>query len=292
MLEGDEPTLRLGFRLIDGFREEWAAWRTRGVAAARSPISPALARLPPAAARAGEARRCRRDAQRSGSTAGRRCGSVRGLRGRRRPAAVRRPATSRRARPICRRCGCAEHVVADYQSTGLSLKAHPLRFLRDALAREGVRSCAEATGQRDGAHVAVAGVVLVRQRPGSAAGVVFATIEDETGIANIVIWPAIDRALPARRGGRRAAAGGRPRPALGGRRRARRRRAAGRPLGGAAPAGRGGHGAAAGPRRRGGAPADAAQSAPPADYRARTRCQRRDLATSVSGLLFVIHFET
>jgi error-prone DNA polymerase len=82
-----------------------------------------------------------------------------------------------------------EHVVADYQSTGLSLRAHPMRFLRDAYAREGVQSCAEATGQRDGARTTVAGIVLIRQRPGSASGVVFATIEDETGIANIVIWP-------------------------------------------------------------------------------------------------------
>ena len=84
-----------------------------------------------------------------------------------------------------------EHVVADYQTSGLSLKAHPLRFLRPALIRESVQSCAEATVQADGARVRVAGVVLVRQRPGSASGVVFATIEDETGIANVVIWPSL-----------------------------------------------------------------------------------------------------
>ncbi len=84
----------------------------------------------------------------------------------------------------------AEHVVADYQTTGLSLKAHPMRFLRPAFARENVLSCAEATLSADGAAVRLAGVVLVRQRPGSASGVVFATVEDETGIANIVIWPA------------------------------------------------------------------------------------------------------
>jgi error-prone DNA polymerase len=84
-----------------------------------------------------------------------------------------------------------EHVVADYQSTGLSLKAHPLRFLRASLARAGVRSCAEAAIQPDGAAIRVAGVVLVRQRPGSASGVIFATIEDETGIANVVVWPSL-----------------------------------------------------------------------------------------------------
>ena len=84
-----------------------------------------------------------------------------------------------------------EHVAADYQTTGLSLRAHPMRFLRRVLAAEGVASCAAATAERDGRKVRLAGIVLVRQRPGTASGVVFATIEDETGIANIVIWAAV-----------------------------------------------------------------------------------------------------
>ena len=84
----------------------------------------------------------------------------------------------------------SEHVAADYRSIGLSLKAHPLRFLRAQLANEGVASCAEASVLPDGARCFVVGIVLVRQRPGSARGVVFATIEDETGTANVVVWPA------------------------------------------------------------------------------------------------------
>ncbi len=84
-----------------------------------------------------------------------------------------------------------EQVAADYQSTGLSLKAHPLRFLRQRLSREGLMSCAEATALPNGRSFATAGVVLVRQRPGSAGGVVFATIEDETGTANVVVWPSL-----------------------------------------------------------------------------------------------------
>jgi error-prone DNA polymerase len=84
-----------------------------------------------------------------------------------------------------------EQVIADYQTTGLSLKAHPLRFLREKFARERIETCSEAVQRPDGAKVRVAGVVLVRQRPGSASGVVFATIEDETGVANVVVWPAI-----------------------------------------------------------------------------------------------------
>ncbi len=83
----------------------------------------------------------------------------------------------------------SEHVVCDYQTLRLSLKAHPLGFLRAGLAARRVAACADLRTLRDGARVAVAGVVLVRQRPGSAKGVVFMTIEDETGIANVVVWP-------------------------------------------------------------------------------------------------------
>jgi error-prone DNA polymerase len=82
-----------------------------------------------------------------------------------------------------------DHVVTDYQTLRLSLKAHPLSFLRGGLTRRRILSCADLRTTREGQWVAVAGVVLVRQRPGSAKGVVFMTIEDETGIANAVIWP-------------------------------------------------------------------------------------------------------
>ena len=85
----------------------------------------------------------------------------------------------------------SEHVVNDYRTLRLSLKAHPLSFLRARIASEGILSCADLKRTRDGARVSVGGVVLVRQRPGSAAGVVFMTIEDETGVANSVIWPKV-----------------------------------------------------------------------------------------------------
>ncbi|MEM9628559.1 MAG: error-prone DNA polymerase [Pseudomonadota bacterium] len=81
-----------------------------------------------------------------------------------------------------------EHVVVDYQTTGLSLKAHPLSFLRDAYQARGILTTEKLSKHHHGDRVAVAGVVLVRQRPGTAKGVVFLTIEDETGIANCVVW--------------------------------------------------------------------------------------------------------
>ena len=84
-----------------------------------------------------------------------------------------------------------EQVVADYQTIRLSLKGHPMEFLRPMFAQEGVIACNGVRHDKDRHHVRCAGVVLVRQRPGSAKGVVFMTLEDETGIANIVVWPKV-----------------------------------------------------------------------------------------------------
>ena len=80
-------------------------------------------------------------------------------------------------------------VVEDYGHVGLTLRSHPVSFLRGDLHRQRIVTCAEAMQARDGRWLQTAGLVLVRQMPGSAKGVVFITIEDETGIANLVIWP-------------------------------------------------------------------------------------------------------
>ncbi|GAA0278048.1 error-prone DNA polymerase [Alteraurantiacibacter aestuarii] len=83
----------------------------------------------------------------------------------------------------------SEEVVADYQTTRLSLKAHPMAFLRASLGERGfVRAC-DLRERKLRSMVQVAGVVLIRQRPGSAKGVCFITLEDETGVINLVIWP-------------------------------------------------------------------------------------------------------
>ncbi len=85
--------------------------------------------------------------------------------------------------PLC------EHVVNDYQTTRLSLKAHPMHFLREHYAAQKFVTTDQLKAIRDGKRLSIAGLVLIRQRPGSAKGVVFITIEDETGVANLVIWP-------------------------------------------------------------------------------------------------------
>jgi error-prone DNA polymerase len=81
-----------------------------------------------------------------------------------------------------------ESVVHDYRALALSLKAHPVSFLRQMLDRRGTLPAYSLNDIKDGAIVETAGLVLVRQRPGTASGIIFSTLEDETGIANIVIW--------------------------------------------------------------------------------------------------------
>lgn len=81
-----------------------------------------------------------------------------------------------------------EHVFQDYSSIGLSLKAHPVSFIREQLDLLHVTPCGKLGNLKDGMLVKVCGLITVRQRPGTAKGVLFVTIEDETGFANLVIW--------------------------------------------------------------------------------------------------------
>lgn len=81
-----------------------------------------------------------------------------------------------------------EEVYSDYATTGLSLKNHPMAFCRPELDRRRVVTAERLAQTRDGRYVTVAGIVLLRQRPGTAKGVTFATIEDETGTVNLVLF--------------------------------------------------------------------------------------------------------
>jgi error-prone DNA polymerase len=85
--------------------------------------------------------------------------------------------------------GLGEEVTHDYAALRLTLRAHPLALLRGRLAAEHVTTAAELAALPNGARVTVAGLAIVRQRPGTASGVIFITLEDETGIANLVVWP-------------------------------------------------------------------------------------------------------
>ena len=185
--------LRLGLRQIDGFREDWALalMEHRGAFYSTVESLQRRARLPKAAlVKLAEA-----DAMRS-----------MGLDRRDAAWAVRRLPDAV-ALPLFEAAGAAElaqeplvtlpamplpeHVVVDYQMLRLSLKGHPVGFLRGLLSREGILDCTSVQAQGDGRRVKACGVVLVRQQPGSAKGVVFMTIEDETGIANCVVWPTL-----------------------------------------------------------------------------------------------------
>jgi len=82
-----------------------------------------------------------------------------------------------------------DETVADYAAAGLTAGPHLVAYLRPALRARGVRSAAELASVRDGAPVAIAGHVIVRQRPGTAKGICFLTVEDETGLANVIVMP-------------------------------------------------------------------------------------------------------
>ncbi|MCJ2179156.1 error-prone DNA polymerase [Novosphingobium album (ex Hu et al. 2023)] len=187
-LEG-ERILRLGLRQIGGFRAEWAE-RLQQARAAR-----AFADIQDLATRAdlpARAMALLADADALGSLGqGRRDA---GWEVRRLPpkqlslfAAMEAPELGAEPDAALPAMPLSEEVVADYQTHRLSLKGHPMQFLRARLTGEGVLSCAGVNAAKDGARVRCAGVVLVRQRPGKG-NAVFITIEDETGVVNALLW--------------------------------------------------------------------------------------------------------
>jgi error-prone DNA polymerase len=182
----EQNALRLGMRQIDGFREVWA----HAIVAHRPFASiEDLARraaLPPAAVHLladADAVRSLGFDRREGAWEARRTPSDE------LPlfAAANARELGAEADAMLPAMPPSEHVAADYQMTRLSLKGHPMQFLRGMFAREGVLICAEANVVKNGKRVRVAGVVLVRQRPGKG-NAIFITIEDESGVTNILLW--------------------------------------------------------------------------------------------------------
>ena len=181
--------IRLGMRQIDGFHEDWA----RRIIAARG--DRAFSSPEDLAARAGVPRRALdllAAADAFGSVALSRRDALWEVR--RTPpkqlalfAAVDAPELGDEPDVALPPMPRAEEVAADYQTTRLSLKDHPMRFLRAMFAGEGIMSSADTRRARNGQRARVAGVVLVRQRPGKG-NAIFVTIEDETGVTNGLIW--------------------------------------------------------------------------------------------------------
>ena len=87
-----------------------------------------------------------------------------------------------------------EDIVADYRALGLTLGRHPLALLRPRLAAEHILSATELAALASGKRVKIAGIVTMRQRPGSAGGVTFVTLEDETGVVNLIVWKTVAEA--------------------------------------------------------------------------------------------------
>ncbi|HET9630523.1 MAG TPA: error-prone DNA polymerase, partial [Novosphingobium sp.] len=187
-LEG-ERILRLGLRQIDHFREAWAEGLV--TARAQAPFA-SLEDLARRAALPPRALSLLADADALGSLALSRREA--GWEVRRVPArqlslfdAMDAPELAREPDADLPPMPLAEEVVTDYQTQRLSLKGHPMQFLRAQLAGRGILSCAEVNAAKDGAKVHTAGVVLIRQRPGKG-NALFITLEDETGIVNALMW--------------------------------------------------------------------------------------------------------
>ncbi|WP_267348038.1 error-prone DNA polymerase [Sphingomonas sp. GM_Shp_2] len=182
----EDFALRLGFRQIDGFREAWAAQIVAHAPYAAIEDLAARAGLPQRAltllADADAYRSLGRD-RRTGLWEARRTPP------RQLPlfAAMEAPELAPEPDAKLPPMPLAEQVANDYRATRLSLKGHPMAFLRPLFAAEGVLSCRDAEAMRDGTRARVAGVVLVRQRPGKG-NAIFVTIEDETGIVNALMW--------------------------------------------------------------------------------------------------------
>ncbi len=193
-----QRAMRLGLRQIDGFREEWAEAimkaREAGLFTSMDELK-TRANLPAKAMdvlAAADALGSLELTRRQGLWA------ARGL-PRARPAPLFMAAGLEEddgAPPLALPApALSEEVVQDYQTIRLSLKAHPVQFLRDRLAADGAIEARQVEAVPDGRRIRFGGVVLVRQRPGSSKGVVFMTLEDETGVVNVVVWPKIFEAF-------------------------------------------------------------------------------------------------
>ncbi len=184
--------LRLGFRQVDGFREDWANLlvETRGNGFSGVDNLARRVKLPKRAlivlAEADAFRSLALD-RREALWAVRRLPDGTSLPLFAAQYVEEQPEEEIEALPVM---PLSEHVLADYQTLRLSLKAYPTEFLRSLFDAQKIISCAEVQASRDGTRASCAGVVLVRQMPG-AKGVVFVTLSDETGIANVVIWPSV-----------------------------------------------------------------------------------------------------
>ncbi|WP_150291193.1 error-prone DNA polymerase [Sphingobium estronivorans] len=192
--EGRALALRLGLRQVDGFREDWARQLIVARAAGLFATMEDLARRAGLPARAlrllADADACRslgRDRRAALWEARRTPSNELPLFAAARMRDMQARELGEEPDAMLPAMALSEHVATDYATTRLSLKGHPMQFLRPVFAAEGVLSCAQTTAAKNGTLVKTAGVVLVRQRPGKG-NAVFITIEDETGITNILLW--------------------------------------------------------------------------------------------------------
>lgn len=178
----EEGGLRLGLRLVRGFQQSWAAQISGRKFSTLEAVDLPKAALDALAAAGAFSSLIptRREALWRAAT-------------RQMPAPLAAPRAAQQLN--LPRMSEGEEVAADYRSLGLSLRAHPCALLRVRLAQANAVTCLAAAQARGGSQLRLGGMVIMRQRPGTAKGTVFITIEDETGIANLIIWPSLVQSL-------------------------------------------------------------------------------------------------
>ena len=183
--EHPRPALRLGLRLAKGLSDEGA----KALLAARR--SRPFENVQDLAVRAGLDRRDLESLAAADALAGLSGNRHRAfweVSGTERPTPLFPAPQVEETLPLLPLPGEGENIIADYASLGLSLRRHPLALLRERLARRGIRTAQEIKAVRHGAIARAAGLVICRQRPSTASGVTFVTLEDETGQINLIVW--------------------------------------------------------------------------------------------------------
>jgi error-prone DNA polymerase len=182
-----QPELRLGFRMLSGFSHDWAV--TIETARRSEPFRSMDDFVQRTGLRRSAVKRlAEADAFRSmGSDRRRALWEALGQEKRPRRLPLFEKPSPQEAIPDLPKLEACEEVFADYRTTGLSLRAHPISFYREQLNRLGIQCAAELADIPNNRSVRVAGLVLLRQRPSTAKGITFVTLEDETGVANLVV---------------------------------------------------------------------------------------------------------
>ena len=184
--DNDQPVLRLGLRMVKGFSEQIAGALCE--AREQGPFT-SVADFTARVSIDSGSLECLAAADALHALSGNRHNAFWQVSGVEKPLPLLPASTDNEAKPLLRKPAEVEDIFADYKQIGLTLRRHPLALVREHLSTRGNTSSADLRKLKTSTRAKVAGLVIGRQRPGTASGVVFVTLEDETGFTNVIVWP-------------------------------------------------------------------------------------------------------